>query len=152
MSKDEVMRRRDELIATYSAVHRKSRKPAVLVKKERKALGLGRDEGRAVARFIRVSPRKVAIVLDLIKGKDLDLAYGVLRSVNRAACAPLQKLLHSAESNAVNNNEMSRDTLVISEAYVNPGPVLKRMMPRAKGQGYRILKRTSHITLVLKSK
>lgn len=143
---------KEEKIEASGASHRKYNKPAILTKKEKKALGIGKDEGRAELKYARISSRKVKIVLDLIKDKNLDEAYGIIKFTPKAASEFLIKLLKSAESNAANNNGLNRDVLYVSEAFANQGPSLKRMMPRAQGRGNRILKRTSHITLVLKER
>ncbi|WP_207659254.1 50S ribosomal protein L22 [Anaerobacterium chartisolvens] len=124
----------------------------MLTKKEKKALGIGKDEGKAILKYARISSRKVKIVMDLIKGKNLEEAYGIVKHTPKAASEILYKLLKSAESNALNNNGLDRDVLYVSEAYANQGPTLKRIMPRAQGRANRIRKRTSHITLVLKEK
>jgi large subunit ribosomal protein L22 len=152
MSKEQLLKEKDKLLEIYSSEHKKYDKPPLLSKKEKKALGIGRDEGRAILRYARISPRKVKIVLDLIKGKGLDEAYAILRYTPKAASEILYKLLKSAEANAVNNNGLDRDELYVYEAYANQGPTLKRIMPRAQGRAYRIRKRTSHITIVLKER
>lgn len=152
MSKDELLKDKDKFLEAYNAKHRKYNKTALLTKKEKKALGIGRDEGRAILKYARISPRKVKIVLDLIKGKGIEEAYGILRYTPKSASEFLIKLLKSAESNASNNNGLNRDELYVAEAYADQGPTLKRIMPRAQGRAFRIKKRTSHITLVLKEK
>ncbi len=108
-------------------------------------------EAKAILKYTRISPRKVEIVLDLIRGKDTDLAMGILKNTPKAACEDLQKLLKSAIANA-EVKEMNTSNLYISQCYVNPGPILKRIRPRAQGRAYRILKRTSHITIVVSEK
>jgi large subunit ribosomal protein L22 len=100
----------------------------------------------------RISSRKVKIVLDLIKDKDIDEAYGIVKYTPKAASELLLKLLKSAEANAQNNNGLNRDELYVSEAYATQGPTMKRIMPRAQGRANRIRKRTSHVTLVLKER
>ncbi len=109
-------------------------------------------EAKAVLKYTRISPRKVGIVLDLIRNKPVDLAMGILKHTPKAACEDLQKLLKSAVANAENNFNMDKNSLYISECFVCPGPILKRIRPRAQGRAFRILKRTSHITLVVKEK
>lgn len=109
-------------------------------------------EARATESFIRISPRKVKVVLDLIRGKDAAVAAGILKNTRKAACEPLIKLLDRVVADAENNFHMDREKLVVSECYVTPGMTLKRMMPRGKGSGDRIMKRTSHITLAVKEK
>ena len=108
--------------------------------------------GKAILRHARISPRKVSIVLDLIRGKDVEVAMGILKNTRKAASEYLIKLLKSAIANAENNFSLDGDKLYVSECYVCPGPTLKRMMPRAKGSANRILKRTSHVTLVVKER
>ncbi len=109
-------------------------------------------EAKAVLNYSRISPRKVAPVLDLIRNKPVDLAGAILKNTPKAASADLQKLLKSAVSNAENNFNMDRNNLYVSQCFVSPGPILKRIRPSSKGRAYRILKRTSHVTLVVKEK
>ena len=109
-------------------------------------------EARAYLRNERIAPRKVQIVLDLIRNKPADVAMAILQHTPKAACEPVSKLLKSAMANAENNHNMDRNSLYVAECFVCPGPTLKRMRPRAQGRAFRILKRTSHITLVLKEK
>jgi large subunit ribosomal protein L22 len=109
-------------------------------------------EARASVQYIRISPRKVKIVCDLIRGKDTKTARAILMQTPKAASEVLLKVLKSAVSNAENNHEMDPDNLYVSEAYATGGPTLKRFMPRAQGRAYRINKRTSHITIVVKEK
>jgi len=109
-------------------------------------------EAKAVLKYTRISPRKVEIVLDLIRNKPVDLAMAILKHTPKAACEDLEKLLKSAIANAENNFNMDRNSLYVSQCYVTPGPILKRIRPRAQGRAYRILKRTSHVTLVVKEK
>ncbi len=152
MSKEELLKNKEQILAEQNAPHRKSNKPALLTKKERKVLGIGKDEGRAVVKYARISSRKVKIVLDLIKDKGIDEAYAILKFTPKAASEVLLKLLKSAEANAVNNNGLSHDDLFVAEAFATQGPTLKRIMPRAQGRAFKIQKRTSHITLVLKER
>lgn len=109
-------------------------------------------EARAILRYARISPRKVQIVLDLIRNKPADVAMAILKHTPKAACEPLEKLLKSAIANAENNYSMDTANLYVAECFVSPGPTLKRIRPMGKGRAYRILKRTSHITLVLKER
>ena len=103
----------------------------------------------ATARYIRISPFKVRIVLDVIRGMSYNDAVATLKNTPKSASAPILKVLNSAAANAENNLDMAKSDLYVAEAYANQGPVLKRIQPRAKGRAYRILKRTSHITIVL---
>ena len=107
-------------------------------------------EAKAILRNARIAPRKVSIVLDLIRGKDLDVAIATVNHTPKAASEYLAKLLKSAAANAENNHNMDKNNLYVSECFVCPGPIMKRIMPRAQGRAYRILKRTSHITVDLK--
>lgn len=109
-------------------------------------------EARAIAKYVRISSRKVNIVIDLIRGKKVSEAFAILKHTPKAASSVLEKLLKSAVANAENNYDMNVDKLYISEAYATQGPTLKRFMARAQGRGVRILKRTSHITLAVKEK
>ena len=109
-------------------------------------------EARATLSNVRISPRKVQIVLDLIRNKPTDVALATLALTPKAASPILEKLVKSAIANADNNHSMNKDSLYVAECYVTPGPIMKRIMPRAQGRAYRILKRTSHITVVLKEK
>ena len=109
-------------------------------------------EARASVKYARISPRKVKIVLDLIRGKDANYAMGIIKNTSKAASEYLEKLLKSAIANATNNFGMDASKLYVSECYATQGPTLKRVQPRAQGRAFRILKRTSHITLVLKEK
>lgn len=110
-------------------------------------------EARAQARYIRVTPMKARRVVDLIRGLNATEAQAVLRFAPQAATVPVSKVLNSAIANAAHNyNHSNVDDLVISEAYVDEGPTLKRFRPRAQGRAYRIRKRTSHITVVVSSK
>jgi large subunit ribosomal protein L22 len=152
MSKEYLLENREEILAAYNKPARKFQKTALLTKKEKKVLGIGKDEGRAIAKNIRVAPRKVNVVVNLIKGKSLDEAYAILRYTPKAASPVLEKLVKSAEANAVNNNSLSRDALYVADCYANQGPVLKRIIPKARGSAARIHKRTSHVTVVLKEK
>ena len=108
-------------------------------------------EAKAYLKYARISPRKVKIVLDLIRGKDVNVAMGILKSTPKAASELLIKLLGSAVANAERFN-MDSSKLYVSECFVCPGPTLKRIMPRAKGSADRILKRTSHVTLAVQER
>ena len=111
---------------------------------------LGDEPGAfAVARFVRVAPRKARRVVDLVRGADVDDALAMLRFAPQAASEPVYKLLTSAISNAEGGEGLERATLVVSKAMVDEGPTLKRFRPRAQGRASRINKRTSHITVVV---
>ena len=106
-------------------------------------------EAKAHLRYARISPRKVKIVCDLIRGKSVAQATAILMNTPKAASELMLKLLKSAAANAENNHAMDPEKLYVSETYANPGPIIKRMRPRAQGRAYRINKRTSHITIAV---
>ena len=106
-------------------------------------------EARAQARFVRVTPMKARRVIDLIRGLPAEQAQAVLTFAPQAASEPVGKVLNSAIANATNNHDLDARTLVVTEAYVDEGPTMKRFRPRAQGRAYRIRKRTSHITVVV---
>jgi len=110
------------------------------------------EQAVAKLKYARISPRKVKTVLDLIRGKNAKMAMAILKNTQKGACEYLIKLLGSAMANAENNHQMDTDKLYVAECFVCPGPTLKRIMPRAKGSADRILKRTSHVTIVLKER
>ncbi len=111
-----------------------------------------RTSASATLRYARISPRKVKLVIDLIRNKPVGTAAGILNNTPKAASELLIKLLNSAVANAENNFGLSADKLYVTEAYANEGPTLKRIQPRAQGRAFRIRKRTSHITLVVSEK
>lgn len=104
---------------------------------------------KAIAKYIRISPSKVHVVLDLIRGRDYNKAVAILKTTAKAATEPVLKCLNSAAANAEVNNGMNKDNLYVAECFADQGPTLKRMQPVSRGRGYRILKRTSHITVIL---
>ena len=107
-------------------------------------------EATAKATYVRISPRKVQIVLDLIRNQPADKAMAILQYTPKAACEPVMKVLKSAIANAENNNGMNAENLYVEECYASQGPIMKRVKPRAQGRAYRINKRTSHITITVK--
>ena len=109
-------------------------------------------ESRAVLKYARISPRKVKIVLDLIRNQPADKAMAILRYTPKSACEYLEKLLKSAMANAENNHKMDVSKLYVSECFVCPGPTLKRIRAKHHGRAHSILKRTSHVTLVLRER
>ena len=124
---------------------------------ERKNAKKNAPEGRAHLRYIRISPRKVSIVLNLIRGKDTDTAMAILKNTPKRASEDLVKLLKSAVANAEHKNAeknlgMDTTNLYVAECFACPGPILKRIQPRAQGRAFHIYKRTSHVTLVVKEK
>ena len=122
---------------------------------KRSALKRARNEEKrehrahATVKYVRISSRKVRIVINLIRGKKVDEARAILRFTPKSASPVVEKLLNSAIANAEHNMGLSRDTLYVAEIFANQGPSLKRFMPRAKGSASPILKRTSHITVIL---
>ena len=109
-------------------------------------------EATAILRYVRISPRKVKIVADLIRGKSIAEASAILAHTPKAASETILKLLKSAVSNAEANHGMNVENLYVSQIFACPGPILKRIMPRAQGRAFRINKRTSHITLAVAEK
>ncbi|MFZ5641743.1 MAG: 50S ribosomal protein L22 [Bacillota bacterium] len=109
-------------------------------------------EAKAVAKYIRISPRKVRQVVDLIRGKKIGEAIAILKFTPKRAADAVEKVVKSAVANAEHNLEMDRDALYIAEVYVDQGPTLKRFKPRAMGRADLIRKRTSHITVVVAEK
>ena len=109
-------------------------------------------EAKAHLKYLRMSPRKVQILCDLIRGKDAKTACAYIMQTPKAASEPMLKVLLSAMANAENNHGMTRDNLVVATAVANPGPILKRGRPRAKGRYNRILKRTTHLTIGVSEK
>ena len=109
-------------------------------------------EAKATLKYLRMSPRKVKIECDMIRGKDVNAAVAYIMNTPKAASEPMLKLLKSAVANAQNNCGMDAEKLYVSTAIANPGPTLKRGMPRAQGRFNRILKRTTHITIGVSEK
>ncbi|XEC94616.1 50S ribosomal protein L22 [Paenibacillus tarimensis] len=110
------------------------------------------QQAKASVNFVRIAPRKAQLVVDLIRGKQVGEAIAILRHTPKSASPIVEKLLNSAIANAEHNYQMDVNNLVISQAYVNQGPTMKRFRPRAMGRASRINKRTSHITLVVSEK
>ena len=106
-------------------------------------------ESRAVAKYVRIAPRKVRVVMNLIRGKNVAEAFAILKFTPKVGADVIEKVLKSAVANAENNFDMNVDKLYISSAYVDQGPTLKRIHPRSRGQAFSIFKRTSHVTVVV---
>ena len=106
-------------------------------------------EAKATAKYVRIAPRKVRVVMDLIRGKNVQDAFAILKFTPKVGAEAIEKVLKSAVANAENNFDMNEDNLYVSEAYVDQGPTLKRIHPRSRGQAFKIPKRTSHITVVV---
>ncbi|MFE8698606.1 50S ribosomal protein L22 [Cytobacillus sp. FJAT-53684] len=109
-------------------------------------------QAKAVARTVRIAPRKARLVVDLIRGKQVGEAVAILNLTPKAASPIIEKVLKSALANAEHNYEMDVNNLVVAQAFVDEGPTLKRFRPRAMGRASQINKRTSHITIVLSEK
>lgn len=109
-------------------------------------------QAKAVARYVRIAPRKASLVLDLIRGKNIGEAIAIIRNTPKAASPVIEKVINSAIANAEHNYNMNVENLVVSEAFANQGPTLKRFRPRAMGRASKINKRTSHISIVLTEK
>jgi large subunit ribosomal protein L22 len=110
------------------------------------------QEAKAIARTVRIAPRKVRLVVDLIRGKQVGEAVAILRLTPKAASPVVEKVLKSAVANAEHNYDLDVNNLVVSAAFVDEGPTLKRFRPRAQGRASAINKRTSHITIVVSEK
>ena len=104
-------------------------------------------EAKAVAKYVRIAPRKVRVVMDLIRGKNVAEAFAILKFTPKVGADAIEKVLKSAVANAENNFDMNVDKLFISTAFVDQGPTMKRIHPRSRGQAFKILKRSSHITI-----
>lgn len=109
-------------------------------------------EARAIAKYVRMSPMKVGVVLNLIRGKNIDEAFAILQYTPKDAAVVINKVLKSAVANAENNHELDLDKLYVAETFVGAGPTLKRFRPRAQGRAFKILKRSSHITVIVKER
>ena len=109
-------------------------------------------ESKAVAKYVRIAPRKVRVVMDLIRGKNVAEAFAILKFTPKVGADAIEKVLKSAVANAENNFDMNVDQLYVSSAFVDQGPTLKRIHPRSRGQAFKILKRTSHITVVVEER
>ena len=106
-------------------------------------------EAKAVAKYVRIAPRKVRVVMNMIRGKNVADAFAILKFTPKAGADVIEKVLKSAVANAENNFDMNVDKLYIASAYVDQGPTLKRIHPRSRGQAFSIFKRTSHVTVVV---
>ena len=110
------------------------------------------QEVKATTKYIRIAPRKVRIVMNLVRGKSVADALAILKFTPKVGADAVEKVLNSAIANAENNFDMDRDRLFISSAFVDQGPTLKRIHPRSRGQAFKILKHTSHITVAVNEK
>ena len=109
-------------------------------------------EAKSIAKYIRIAPRKIRIVMDLIRGKNVGEAFAILKYTPKVGSEVIEKVLKSAVANAEHNYDMNTDKLYVSAAYVDQGPTLKRIHPRSRGQAFKILKRSSHVTGVVKER
>lgn len=109
-------------------------------------------EAKAIAKYIRIAPRKVRIVADLIRGKSIGEAFAILQHTPKVASEVVEKVLKSAVANAEHNFDMNVDSLYVSTVFVDQGPTMKRIHPRSRGQAFKILKRSSHVTVMVKEK
>lgn len=109
-------------------------------------------EARAIAKYVRVSPRKAGFIANLVRGKKADEALAILKYMPNKAAAELAKVIKSAVANAENNHNMDTDKLYVEQIHANQGPTMKRFMPRAMGRATTIRKRTSHLEVVVKEK
>lgn len=109
-------------------------------------------EARAIAKYVRMSPMKVGVVLDLIRGKNVNEAFAILQYTPKDAAVVINKVLKSAVANAENNHDLNVENLYVAETFVVAGPTLKRFRPMDHGKAFRINKRTSHITVVVKER
>ena len=109
-------------------------------------------EAKAIARHIRIAPRKIRIVADLVRGKNIGEAFAILKFTRKVGADVVEKVMRSAIANAEHNFDMNVDNLYVSEIFVDQGPTLKRIHPRFRGQAFKILKRTSHVTVVVKER
>lgn len=109
-------------------------------------------EAKAVAKYIRIAPRKIRIVIDLIRGKSVADAFAILKYTPKIGSEVVEKVLKSAVANAEHNYDMNSDALIVSKAFVDQGPTLKRIHPRSRGQAFKILKRSSHVTIVVEER
>lgn len=129
---------------------KKAKKAAKEEKKVEKPAKPAPTQAVAIARNVRVTPRKARLVIDQVRGKDVKVALGLLRNINRAASEPVSKVIKSAAANAINNFGFDEDKLYVAELYANDGLRMKRYLPRAKGSASGLVKRNCHITCVVK--
>jgi len=129
---------------------KKAKKASKEEKKVEKPAKPAPTQAVAIARNVRVTPRKARLVIDQVRGKDVKVALGLLRNINRAASEPVSKVIRSAAANAINNFGFDEDKLYVAELYANDGLRMKRYLPRAKGSASGLVKRNCHITCVVK--
>ena len=143
-----------EVVEEVKAPVEEAPKKAKKAKKEEKKVEAPKKpaptEARAIAKNVRLTPRKARLVIDLVRGKSVKEALGILANTNKAASEPVTKLIKSAAANAVNNFGMDEDSLYIAQIWANDGLRMKRYLPRAKGSASGLVKRNSHLTVVVK--
>ena len=139
----------EEKVEAPKKAPRKSAKKVEKVEEPKKPVV---TEARAIAKNVRVTPRKARLVIDLIRGKNVNEALGILDNVNKSASPIVAKVVKSAAANAINNFGMDEESLYIAEIYACDGLKMKRYLPRAKGSASGLVKRTSHITVVVKAR
>lgn len=110
------------------------------------------EESKAIAKYVRIAPRKLRIVINLIRGKSVSEAFAILKYTPKVGSEVIEKVLRSAVANAEHNYDMNVDNLVVSSAFVDQGPTMKRIHPRSRGQAFKILKRSSHVTVCVGEK
>lgn len=109
-------------------------------------------EAKAIAKYVRIAPRKIRVVIDLIRGKNVGEAFAILKHTPKVGSEVVEKVLKSAVANAEHNYDMNTDKLYVAAAFVDQGPTLKRIHPRSRGQAFKILKRSSHVSVVVKER
>ena len=109
-------------------------------------------EAKAIAKNVRIAPRKARVVMDIIRGKSVADAFAILKFTPKVGAEAIEKVLKSAVANAENNFDMNVDNLYVSSCFVDQGPTMKRIHPRSRGQAFKILKRSSHITVAVEEK
>ena len=109
-------------------------------------------EAKAIARYVRIAPRKLRIVIDLIRGKAVGEAFAILKHTPKVGSEVIEKVLRSAVANAEHNYDMNVDNLTVSSSFIDQGPTMKSIHPRSRGQAFKILKRSSHVTVAVKEK
>ena len=109
-------------------------------------------EAKAIAKNVRIAPRKARVVMDIIRGKSVADAFAILKFTPKVGAEIIEKVLKSAVANAENNFDMNVDNLYVSTCFVDQGPTMKRIHPRSRGQEFKILKRTSHITVAVEER
>ena len=109
-------------------------------------------EAKAIAKYVRIAPRKIRVVIDLIRGKNIGEAFAILKHTPKVGSEVVEKVLKSAVANAEHNYDMNTDKLYVAAAYVDQGPTMKRIHPRSRGQAFKILKRSSHVSVVVKER